>query len=118
MHRCSSVGSRPIPIPRCRLDQLVVEKSEGAVAFEWRPISRRCRRLMLHGGLGKRAAILSSLRQVSKHRRLAAMVGAWGEMKTANQDCRFDASQGVPCSGDPVRTPTPNLAPVASLLLS
>ena len=87
MHRCPSAGSLCIPMPRCRLDQLVVEKSEGAVAFEWFPISRRCRRLMLHGGLGKRAAILSSLRQVNKHGRLAARVGVWGEMKTAIQDC-------------------------------
>ncbi|PRW58046.1 integrase family [Chlorella sorokiniana] len=47
-----------------RLDELVVEKSHGAVAFEWGPLSRRCRRLLLHGGLGASAALLDSPRQV------------------------------------------------------
>lgn len=59
----------------CRLDQLVVQKADGTVAFEWVPLSCRCRRLMLHGGLGQNAAQPDSLRQVGLHAWVSGNLG-------------------------------------------
>ena len=70
--------------PRCcRLDELVVEKFKGWVALDWACVSRRCRRLVIHGGLGATEGAGSGELQVGGR----GMHGRWSGNAAAVQLC-------------------------------
>ncbi len=102
----------------CRLDQLVVQKADGAVAFEWVPLSRRCRRLVLHGGLGQNAAQPDSLRQVGLHARVggASWVAEQGFASLPKAPLCQAASSQPPVETITQRTSIPSIGTLRSSL--